>query len=846
MKWARHAERHGQLEEMLRDAASRYANGDPVDVRLFTGVAQSAQAVGSAALEGQAWYLGARVALDSGAPSDALAMIDCAARAFETAGLPLELARTALGRMHVLDDLGRHELAIRVGHEALAAIPHLQHLMPVPSAELTWLEAALNENVGASCGYTGDHASALASYRVAQDLYTTSDDCEEDRARCTANIGVELVDLGRAAEGIAALGEAEGWFLAAGRRTAAAKCAAHRAAGLLLAGRYSESLDALDLSSRLDGSESESTDAYRAQLIRGEVCLSLHLLPEADEAFLSLCRRFDSRGLAHDGARALRGRAIARHRLGDAPAATRAMVDAHRRFGAVGDRAMEAVTFVELAYIAGTASEDELERAGATLASMGRRPDQAAALLTSLDLGLCSQPRATIDRVGELLDGVDLPDLTWQWMLHDALHPVGHRDPVSQLQRLDDAETVLERIRHTIPSDRSRLTFMGSRRRVHEAAIALLLAQGHTAEAFRRSAATRAKGLSRLKASADADHGTATGGCSAVILYEMIGDELLSFRANGASVECRRNVSSRGRLDVLQRRVDALARRALVPSLTSARWRELGTSAKRLLSEVYDELLRPVLGDEAPTSVWIVPAGPVANIPFAALFDGHRFLAEMSTIVMSPTTPVASCLPDDGTPIGRVLLVGVPDDRTPMIPAEVEAIRQEVMAPTVLLGAAATAEAVHAQLETHDVIHLACHGSHRADNPLLSSLQLADRAVTAAEIADWPLRGQLVVLNACWSGRHGYEGNVDEPLGLTRALIAAGARAVVVNRWHVGDVTACDVITRLYRALRDNSPPAALRTVQRELMMGGWHPHEWAGPAVYVSPFTTKRGSASD
>jgi 8-amino-7-oxononanoate synthase len=48
----------------------------------------------------------------------------------------------------------------------------------------------------------------------------------------------------------------------------------------------------------------------------------------------------------------------------------------------------------------------------------------------------------------------------------------------------------------------------------------------------------------------------------------------------------------------------------------------------------------------------------------------------------------------------------------------------------VIAGADATPAALRAALPGHDVLHLACHGQFRADNPSFSSLELADGALT--------------------------------------------------------------------------------------------------------------------
>jgi len=102
---------------------------------------------------------------------------------------------------------------------------------------------------------------------------------------------------------------------------------------------------------------------------------------------------------------------------------------------------------------------------------------------------------------------------------------------------------------------------------------------------------------------------------------------------------------------------------------------------------------------------------------------------------------------------------------------------------------------------TAPVIHFACHGAFNADDPLSSYLALDDGALTAREILDCTVHADLVILNACMSGRSKVEG-ADEVLGLVRAFLSAGTSTVVNTYWKVSDVVAGCVMPLFYRLLR--------------------------------------------
>ncbi|MBE9924586.1 CHAT domain-containing protein [Cellulosimicrobium cellulans] len=123
-----------------------------------------------------------------------------------------------------------------------------------------------------------------------------------------------------------------------------------------------------------------------------------------------------------------------------------------------------------------------------------------------------------------------------------------------------------------------------------------------------------------------------------------------------------------------------------------------------------------------------------------------------------------------------------------------------------LAGEAATCEAVVDGLRTAGVVHLAAHGTHETDNPLFSSLRLADGPLFAHELDGTDLHGVVVVLSACEVGlstpRIG-----GESLGLTSVLLRLGARAVIASVAPLRDDVAARVMPSLHAELRDGAMP---------------------------------------
>ncbi|WP_265520621.1 CHAT domain-containing protein [Oerskovia flava] len=124
----------------------------------------------------------------------------------------------------------------------------------------------------------------------------------------------------------------------------------------------------------------------------------------------------------------------------------------------------------------------------------------------------------------------------------------------------------------------------------------------------------------------------------------------------------------------------------------------------------------------------------------------------------------------------------------------------------VVSGLQATCAEVVSRLPRAGVVHLAAHGTHDIDNPLFSSLRLADGPLFAHELDGIDLDGVVVVLSACEVGlstpRVG-----GESLGLTSVLLRLGARAVVASVAPLRDDVAARVMPALHAELRDGAMP---------------------------------------
>jgi hypothetical protein len=96
----------------------------------------------------------------------------------------------------------------------------------------------------------------------------------------------------------------------------------------------------------------------------------------------------------------------------------------------------------------------------------------------------------------------------------------------------------------------------------------------------------------------------------------------------------------------------------------------------------------------------------------------------------------------------------------------------------LLVGTDASVANVSAAMGTHDIVHLVAHGHFRHDNPLWSTLELADGPLTVYELERLGHVPPTVVLATCESGVGGNRGGA-QLHGLAGTLLAMGARTIV-------------------------------------------------------------------
>jgi tetratricopeptide (TPR) repeat protein len=328
-----------------------------------------------------------------------------------------------------------------------------------------------------------------------------------------------------------------------------------------------------------------------------------------------------------------------------------------------------------------------------------------------------------------------------------------------------------------------------------------------------------------------------------LLTYHIVGDEIMAFVNVGNGIRIVRNLGSVGVVaELLQGLSIQWDRFRVGPEFVRQHMALLERSTRQILTQLYIVLVAPVetlleesgLSDGAPRKLVIVPHGLLHQVPFHALFDGERYLLERFEISYAPSARVYSLCQRQGLQVSdKALVMSVTDPLIPAVTEEARAVARHLPGAEVLSDGQATTDALQIASSGCYVLHLACHGLFRADNPMFSSLKLHDGWLTAADVMQLDLADTLVTLSACESGRNEVFAG-DELIGLTRAFLGVGASTLVVSLWLVQDEATASLMEKYYERLRDGAGPAeALRAAQLAIKEEHPHPYYWA-PFVLV------------
>ncbi len=248
--------------------------------------------------------------------------------------------------------------------------------------------------------------------------------------------------------------------------------------------------------------------------------------------------------------------------------------------------------------------------------------------------------------------------------------------------------------------------------------------------------------------------------------------------------------------------LDTLAGRRLPSRLETVIRESIRHQAETLTAEI----IAPLRGSIGNDGVVLVPAGPLASIPWGVLPDLRGRPVTVSPSASSWLTAWRRGQAEAVLPTARSpLLVAGPN--LEHATREVTEIAKTYPGCRPLLADTATVTATLSALDGAALVHLAAHGHHDQENVLFSNVDLADGPLMAYDIQQLTAAPRHVVLSSCDVGRTVVRPG-EEILGFTAALLYIGTATVTASVTRVGDDDAVGMMTAYHRLLAAGTRPA--------------------------------------
>jgi len=231
---------------------------------------------------------------------------------------------------------------------------------------------------------------------------------------------------------------------------------------------------------------------------------------------------------------------------------------------------------------------------------------------------------------------------------------------------------------------------------------------------------------------------------------------------------------------------------------------DLAPIGLRLEASLLGESVRLLRGGP----VVVVPTGRLHAVPWGLMPS----LRERATTVAPSASAWLRARRATQPPEHKVVLVGGP--RLSTGDAEVRHLATRYPDAVVLAHGDAAVDRVMAAMDGAWLVHIAAHGTFRADSPLFSAIELDDGPLTVYDLERLRQAPYRVVLSSCNSGV-GVAVGADELLGLVSALISLGSAGVVGSVVPVNDPATVPLMLALHDHLRAGSGLAEALTLAR-------------------------------
>ncbi|MDP8988439.1 MAG: CHAT domain-containing protein [Actinomycetota bacterium] len=242
----------------------------------------------------------------------------------------------------------------------------------------------------------------------------------------------------------------------------------------------------------------------------------------------------------------------------------------------------------------------------------------------------------------------------------------------------------------------------------------------------------------------------------------------------------------------------------------SAASRQAAVDALHHAADQLDEaLFAPLSKETGDRPLVVVPTGALHALPWSVLPSCR---GRPVSVCPSAALWLRAAVRPPGGDTGRTVLVAGPN--LAHAEAEVSELARVYPHGEMLFGARATTADVTRAADGAALLHVAAHGTFRADNPLFSSLQLSDGPLMVYDLEALPRAPRCVTLSACDAGLSAVRPGA-ELMGLSAALLCLGSDVLIASVVGVPDDVTRALMVGIHERLAAGASAAeALADVQ--------------------------------
>jgi hypothetical protein len=226
-----------------------------------------------------------------------------------------------------------------------------------------------------------------------------------------------------------------------------------------------------------------------------------------------------------------------------------------------------------------------------------------------------------------------------------------------------------------------------------------------------------------------------------LVEYFRTGDRLLALVLSAESVDVI-PLATVSQVEPIARMLNfQFSKFRLGPEYVAACGSQMLRTVQNHLHDLYQALIAPLRVHLRGRHLVLVPHEFLHQLPLHALYTGSQYLCDEFTVSYTPSAAVyALCRKRKVNTEGGSLVLGVADDKAPLIMQEAATVAATLPRSELYMGADATQQVLRDHGGSSRYIHLATHGRFRADNPMFSSIRLGDGYLTLYDLYQYPCR----------------------------------------------------------------------------------------------------------